>query len=210
MIIPYGKTSRLLKGSPTGAGSQTFDFSIESDTVLVTLAAKNITGTLDVYVKTFTNEDSVDIEVIRFAQLNADTAEILLKKAAVTLSNLKLHVEYSNAVEYEVYARAISGGETTVRITGASNGDTNRIEVGNTPVLLTTPSAFTRSGFIVKNNSNSGVLEVSFTAERLLEGKGFTIEPKDSLAADIVAGGVVYGRAVGAATIDAALIEGGN
>lgn len=202
--IAYGKTETILSLSATGSGTRSESFSIESDSVLVSLFAEVVSGTLDVSVYTLT-DDGKELGIINFPQLAAPTSELLLKKAAAAMSRIRVVATYSGATTFEVRARAIGAGESSVKILGASQAKASQLTVGTTPTLLFPISLQDRAGLIVKNNG-SVILYVGYSAAEATPANGYPIAAGESLGIDVGSGATIYARAA-SGTVDVRLME---
>jgi hypothetical protein len=203
--IPYGKTETIISRAASSAGTITEYFHIESDSVLVSLFADVVSGTLDVAVFTLT-EEGKEIGIINFPSLSAPTSELLLKKAAAAMSRIKVVATYSGATTFEVRARSIGAGESSVKILGASQAKASQLTVGTTPTLLFPVSLTDRAGMIVKNNGTSAILYIGYTVAEATTGNGYPVGPGESIGIDVGSGATIYGRS-STGTIDVRLME---
>lgn len=206
-------TQRLVDAAaPPAAGSKSIFLSNEADTLLLTVYAAAVTGTLDISAYnitrladgTYRRSDTA----ILFPQLTAATTSMLLRRAAITTEQVEVVVTYSAACAYEIYARAIMAGIADTRILGASNLRTSAVVVPTAPTILIPASLSDRSGFLVKNWSTSGDLYVGESALAVTGTAGYPLAPRDALAIDLAAGQAIYGRAA-AGTIDVRIAESG-
>jgi hypothetical protein len=198
--IPYGKTETIISRTAIIAGTITEYFHIESDSVLVSVFADVVSGTLDVSVYTLT-EEGKEIGIITFPQLSAPTSELLLKKAAAAMSRIKVVATYSGATTFEVRARSIGAGESTVKILGASSGQTSAGTVTVTPSVLIAASLGDRTGLIIKNYSPSATIFLGYTLAAANPTTGYPLGPGESLGMDISSGVALYAVA-SAGTVD--------
>jgi hypothetical protein len=203
--IPYGKTETIMTVQAAVSGSRTEYFHIESDSVLISLFADVVSGTLDVTVYTLT-EEGKEVVIINFPQLAAPTSDLLLKKAAAAMSRIKVVATYSGATTFEIRARSIGAGESSVKILGASQAKASQLTVGTSPTLLFPISLTDRAGMIVKNNGTSAILYLGYTVAEATTGNGYPIGPGESIGIDVGSGATVYGRAA-SGTIDVRLME---
>lgn len=203
--IPHGKTETVMNLVTTSAGTRIEYFSVEADSVLISLFAEVVSGTLDVSVYTLT-EEGKELQVITFPTLNAPTSELLLKKAAAVMSRIKVVATYSGASTFEVRARAIGAGETSVKILGASQAKASQLTVGIIPTPLFPVSLTDRAGMIVKNNGTTAILYIGYSIAETASGIGYPIGPGESLGIDLGSGSTIYGRA-STGTIDVRLME---
>lgn len=191
--IPLGKTVTIIDEISTGGspGQQEIHASVESDSVLVSLFAEVVSGTLDVSVYTLT-EEGKETEVISFPQLTAPTSELLLKKAAVVMSRIKVVATYTGNSTFEVRARGINAGETSVKVLGASDGRASQITIATTPTLIIPVSLSDRAGLVIKNFSTSKTIYLGFTAGEATASNGYPLGPGEAMAMDVAAGVTLY------------------
>jgi hypothetical protein len=189
--IPHQVTCTLIDEATSGAGTTEVQASIEGDSVVVSLFAEVVTGTLDVTVYTLT-EDGKELEIISFPQLSAPTSELLLKKAALAMSRIRVEATYTGQATYEVRAKPISAGETSVRLLGASEGKASQITIPSTATVLIPASLTDRSGLIVKNFDNSKTIYLGYTLAETTTGNGYPLGPQESMGMDIAAGVTIY------------------
>lgn len=204
-----GKVLTVLSEAPSAAGTSSRRFAIESDSVLVSVFATAMSGTLDIKVYTQAgDDDSQDVEVISFPTLNAPTSFLLLRKSAVVMQYVRIEAVYTGACTYVIKAKAISAGETSVSILSSGNFSATKTTITNisSPVI---PAALTdRDGLILKHNSTTGILYLGESAVAANPTTGYPIYPGESLAMDIAAGAVVWGVA-NTPSIDVRILESG-
>lgn len=204
--IPLGKTYTVMDEAPSAAGSITREFSIEADSVLVSLYVESISGDIDVQVYTLT-EQGKELEVITFPTISSPTTELLLEKAAAVMSRIKIVATFTAATVFEIRAKGISAGETSVRILGSAQGKTSQIDVGTGSPTILIPSALSfRAGVMIKNYSSTGVLYLGYTLAEAVTGNGWPLEPGQVFTADMASGAVLYGLA-DSGTIDVRIME---
>lgn len=208
--IAHGKTCTVLDLASTGgAGSQTVQASIESDSVLVSLYADVVSGTLDVTVYTLT-EEGKETDIITFPTLSAPTGELVIKKAAVTMSRIKVVATYTGDSTFEVRARGIGIGETSVKVAGAEEAKASQKDiVTGSPQILIASSLTDRGGMVIKNYTGGTVLYVGFSPGETTLSAGYPIGSFESLGLDVASGVTVYALA-DTGTIDVRLLESGG
>lgn len=209
MLIHPGTQERLLKESPTQAGSISREGSIQSDSLLVTLWVDSVTsGALDVSVYTLT-DNGKELLLFSFPQITAPSTELLLKKSGVSMQRFRIQATYTGACSYEVYVRAIEGaGESNVRIVGPANLETSQIDIPNTPTVLIPAALADRIGVTIKNFAGGAVLYVSESSGKL-PAQAWPITPGEVWSLDVAAGAVIYGESSGA-TLDVRLAQAGG
>ena len=156
MLIHEGTQERVLSEVTTGPGIRERDGSIASDTLLVSLWVDYVTsGDLTVRIYTLTSEGK-QTPVINFPVLSSGTVELLLKKSAISLQRFKVEATYTGICSYEIYARAITAGETSTRVLGSAQWSVNQITIDTTAELLIGATLTDRRGLIIRNNSSGG------------------------------------------------------
>lgn len=206
-----GKVTTLLRESGAAAGTRTVIFTLDSDSVLISLFVESIgAGTLKVDVYTQT-EDGRDIKIIDFPSISGPTADLILKKPAVAMGVIRVVVVTTATATFEVRAKGLSAGETSVRILGANDWQVSQITITTAASILIAAALTDRSGLVIKNYSAAGGPTL-FLAESLANATsvvGYPIGPGESLGMDLAAGESVYGVA-SSGTIDVRLAEAGN
>jgi hypothetical protein len=211
--LTRGKTITVLSESPTAAGAEARQFSLDADNILVSLFATAVTGTLDVKVETLTTDDPTDkaIEVITFPSVTAATSNLLIKKTAAVMSRIRITATYTGSATYEVRARGIGTGETSVKILGPAEGSASQIDVPASATLILPAATNDRNGIVIKNFETAGtkILYLGYTAVEATTAVGFPLEGKESLGIDLAAGTEIYAIA-DSGTIDVRLLEAAN
>lgn len=142
--------TRLLIGKESAApGTYEAVFTLDFDTVLLSLAVPSIAGgaTLDCALYTETEADQV--EICTFPQVTAATTELQLRRASSAMGVCRLVVVVAGgAASFEVRAKAVTGTTEPLTVvtepgTSLSTDDTPRTQglyteltVGTTPVEL--------------------------------------------------------------------------
>jgi hypothetical protein len=196
----------------SAATENEYQFTVQSDTVLFSLQASVISGTLDVVVYTEGNsEDTVGnrTPVVTFPTLSAPTSELILKKAASTMAKVRVVITTTGAATFILRARGISVGETTVRLAGSTAADNYGVLIDSTPRLLIPVALVDQNGISIVNNNpaNGGTLYVGFkssitTGSTASVGSRDTdaatpVPPGGSIGLDVSAGLTVYGLSDG-------------
>lgn len=203
-----GRQERIIHETVTAAGVTEAAFSVESDTVLVTLFVSSVGGDLDVEVLTFTDTGR-EAELFSFPLISAPTTNLILKRAAVTMQRVMIRVTYTGAATYEVYARAIMAGLVDTRILGAANLRMSTAVIVAGPGQLLIPASLSdRSGIVIKNWSVVGNLYLGASPAEATIANGYPLGPKDALAVDLATGQALY--ATSDAPIDVRISEAGN
>lgn len=207
--LSLGKTLLLFKEANAPADTWDTYLQIESDSILVSVFVDSITsGDLEVTVYTLT-EEGKEVPIISFPTLSVPTVELLLRKAAISLSNVRVRAVTSGVSSFEVRARAVNAGTSSVKIEGATIWSVDKIAVGGTPVDLFGTSFVDRSGLLIKNYQGGGTLFLAESAQKLIDSKGYPLGSGESLAMDLAAGQAVFGESDGP-TLDVRLAEAGG
>lgn len=206
--LPRGKEHLLISESPSQAGSKTESIGIDSDSVLVSLFVTSITGTIDVtvYTEVDTGQES---EIISFPQINSSTANLLIRKAALSMDRVRVEAVYTGACEYSVRVRGIGAGEASVKIQGQSNASASQSNVETSAQVVIPSTLDDRVGLVLKNNSASGILYIGFTLAEATLGNAYPLAPGESLGMDLAAGQAIYGLS-SSGTIDVRILQAGN
>lgn len=205
--IAVGKTMTVFTTNATAAGSDSRDFSIESDSILVSLFVDSVGGDLDVVVYTMT-ESGKELEIIRFPTISAPTVELLLKKAAAAMSRIRIEATYTDAATFEVRAKGITAGQTDVKISGAANFQVSQKTISTTAELLIPASLTDREGLVIKNFSGN-TLYIAETLAKAITGTAYPLSPGESLGMDLASGAELYAVA-DSGTIDVRIAEAGG
>lgn len=208
-----GNQTRVFASTQASAGSETSQvLALQSDTVLVTLWADSVVGTLDVAVYTLDGKDTGHrVLVAAFPQLTAATAAdgLLLRRAAITMDLIQIVATFSAACAYEVHARGIQTGSTDARIIGSSSIKTTKVPV-TTSAGAVLPVALTdRNDVVFKNWSTSGNVYLASSLAGATTASGFPLAPKDALGMTITAGTTVYAVS-DSGTVDLRVMEAGG
>lgn len=208
--IEPGSQIRIISESTNAAGVTQNECSVQSDTVLVTLWAESLTGTLTVTVYGFTDDDyQRKVALFTFPVINAATTFLLQKRASVTTSRVLVEATYTGACNYEIYLRAVQAGLVDTRIVGANSLRMTQKDIGTSVDTLLAASLTDRAGIVIKAWSGSGNLYLGATAGEATIGNGYPLGPKDALAIDLSAGQALYAVS-DSGTIDVRISESGN
>jgi len=204
--LPRGREFLLISDNKAAAGTTVETIGIASDSVLVSVFCKSVTGTLQIRV--FTEVDvGEDVEIITFPEITTATANLLIRKAALSMDRVRVEAVYSGASEYSVRVRGIGAGETSVRIEGQTSATASKEDIGTTPQVIIPSDMEDRTGLILKNNSTSGILYIGFTLAELAEG--YPIGPGESLGMDLAGGQSIYGVS-SSGTLDIRILQAGG
>lgn len=208
--IEPGSQVRLISETVSAAGVTERECSVQSDTVLVTLWAEAMTGTLDVTVYSFTDDEyQRKVALFTFPSLSSPTSFLLQKRASVTTSRVLVVVTYTGSCNYEIYLRAVQAGLVETRIVGASSLRMSQKDITPAVDTILAASLTDRAGIVIKNFSAAGTIFLGGTAPEATTANGYPLGPKDALAIDLAAGQTLY-AAADAGTVDVRISESGN
>lgn len=211
-LLHPGVQTRILNESPAVAGTTSRELNLQSDAVLVSVFASSVTGTLDVSVYAITGDDQTGGEqalLFSFPQLSAATANLLLRRSAITLSRVRIVVQYSGACSYSINVRAVGSGSSDTRILGAANLVTTKATVGTSASLLIPSALEDRAGLLIKNWSTTQTVYVAETLVKATLSDGYPLAPRDAVAMDISAGVEIYAIS-DAPAADVRIVESGG
>lgn len=208
--IEPGSQIRLISETTSAAGVTEKECSVQSDTVLVTLWAEALTGSLDVTVYSFTDDEhSRKVALFSFPSLSSPTTFLLQKRASVTTSRVLVVVTYSGAANYEIYLRAVQAGLVDTRIVGANSLRMSQKDITPAVDTILAASLTDRAGIVIKNWSGAATVFLGGSAAQATTSNGYPLGPKDALAIDLAAGQALY-AASDAGTADIRISESGN
>lgn len=121
MIVPLDTTETLFDGELSGTGTETVDFVLESDTVLLSLYVRSVTATVTVTCETFTKAGGAS-QIISFGTLSAATPTLLLESADLAMAICQLKIAHTGAVDLQVVAKGVNRA-------GTSDGNTGEVTV---------------------------------------------------------------------------------
>lgn len=208
--VRLGTTIAVMRHAATAAGVNYKGVSVESDSVLVTVFVNSIGGgtTLDVNVTTAT-EDGKEFPIITFPTLSSASTQLILKKASFTLSKIIVRATYSGACDFSIDLRAISSGESSTKIVGATSATSQKYTATATPAILIPASLQDRSGLVLKNYGPSGTVFVGYTLAEATLGQGFPLAVGESIGLDVAGGQAIYAVTSGP-TIDVRTMSAGG
>lgn len=210
IALSMGKSLTVANSSPVTGGVEERRFSVESDTVLISVYAAAVSGTVDVKVYTQAGDDDTQsTEVISFPTINAPTTELLLKKAAVVMQYIRVVITYTGACTYTVKAKALSTGETSVRLLGQNAATAYATTIGTSATLLIPASISDRVGIALHNTSTVDLVYIGFNSTECTSVNAWEISPGEKLGLDVASGVDVYARAA-AGSIKIKIMEAGS
>lgn len=208
--LQQGKSAKIPFVTATSAGSQSFTAQTDADAVLVSAFVDSVGGTLDIEIYTQTNEGR-DLLVATFPQIVAPTANLLIKKAATIINQVKVVVTYSSSVNLELYMRGVAGADTGVRVLGATDAVVKQQDIATSPSILIPASIIDRSGLVVKNNNPIGgaMVYFGFTLAQATSAVGYPLGAQESIGMDLASGVEIYAVST-SGTSDMRIIESGG
>jgi len=208
--LPQGKTIRVAREVFTTAKTQSYTLSTDADAILVSLYVETVSGDLDVALYTQT-EEGKDLLITQFPTVSAPTANLLLKKGATIINQIRVEVTTTAAATFELYARGVGTGESSVRILGPSVARASQTTIPAVATLIIPASLTDRSGLVIKNNNPLGgaIMYIGFTALEATAVSGYPISAGESLGMDLSSGVTVYGISA-SGTTDIRLLEAGS
>jgi hypothetical protein len=206
--LPEGKTTPLLVVNPAEQGTWIVEFSLDADSVLLSLFVDSITsGSLSVEAFAVADEGK-EVSIIEFPTITGPTTNLLLRKAAVALSRIKVVVTSTGPASFDLRARGIGAGESTVRIVGASDLVTSTATVTTTPTSILPVTLTDRLGVVLRNWTGN-VIYLAETAAKANPTQGYPIGIGESLGLDIQAGQEVW-AATASGSSDVRIMEAGT
>lgn len=215
MKISHGVQLSVLRRDEATAGYADVVFDVQSDSLLTTLFAEVLTGTLDVAVYAITQGGPADsapaheLQLYDFPVLSAPTANLLIQKAAATTSRVRVKATWTGACKFDVQARAINGGTSETSVVSANEVSTDQITINaGTPQVLVPAALVDNIGFQVRNwSSNGAIVYVSETQANAVPARGWPLGPGDVLSISVKGGQTWYASS----TVDGAdlrILEG--
>lgn len=206
-LIQRGVTRPLIDDTFIGSGTITRLCTNVTSSALMSVYVRSITGSVTIKAYTAaTGGREEELEVITFPVLTSSSTELLLKRAALCLSFLRIEVAYTDTVDIFVGIQGIAPGEASVEILAAANASASAATISTTPDLIVPISLTDRKGMILMNNSSSDILYVGFSAVQAASATGWPVKPGATLALDISGGATLYGVA-SAGSIDVRILE---
>jgi hypothetical protein len=165
-IVNQGKTLVLFDGT-LPAGTTEIPFTLDADSLLVSVFVRSISGTVDISVdtRTYPNED---LNVITFTTISGPSSDLVFQTAAKTLANHVVKVVNSGTVNVQIVAKGLTTLQTITSGGGSgSNADillgtgvTSRptITLANTEESISLPTG--TKAFMLKN---VGSVEVRYS-----------------------------------------------
>lgn len=200
--LPPGKVIPLIRRDSPEMGDYEITFQLDAETVLISLWVGSLaSGSFNVTVYTSTKPGSgEEVEIISFPTVVGPTGELLLRKAAVALSTVIVRVSSTGLAVFDIRAKGLSAGQSSVKIEGAANWTVGQVSVSTAPAEIVPASLVDRSALVIKNFSTN-FLYIAENAAKANSTIGYPLGAGESLAFDLQAGQAIWGAA-GAGTID--------
>jgi hypothetical protein len=207
MKLHHGVESAVLRVDETVSGTADAIVTVQSDSILVTLYATTVGGTVDVDVYAITqggpgNSDAAhEALLFSFPQLSAPSGQLLLQTAAATTARVRVKATWTGAAHFDVNARAINGGASNTRVIAASTAvtDSKTVNTG-APQILIPPSLVGGIGFLVKNWSSNGALIYVSEDPSKIPNQAWVLTPGETFDISVKSGQTWYT----ASTVDGA------
>lgn len=208
-LLTKSKSQRLLSEIITD-DTVTITFPILTDTILLSLwvSTLNPGSLVNATAYSSNNPDGPRVKIIDFPTVNSETAELLLRKAALAMTEILVDIVVTGTATVTMWAKAIDGADTTVSIQGFSSGRASATEVTETPAPILLSSLADRSGMLLKNYSTDKTMFVGFSEDEATLTQGFPVTPGETLSVDLDAGQELWACA-NSGTIDVRILEGG-
>lgn len=203
MKISQGVQLSVLRREETTAGNADITFDVQSDSLLTTLFAEVLVGTLDVSVYAITQggpaDSSVAHEVLlySFPQVSAPTTDLLIQTAAATTARVRVKATWTGACKFDVQARAINGGTSKTQVITANEVFVDQITINSGPAqVLIPPSLVDNIGFQMRNwSSNGAIVYVAEDQAKATAALGWPCGPGDVLSISVKGGQTWYASA---------------
>lgn len=201
--ISNGVQLSVLRRDVSTAGSADVVFDVQSDSLLTTLFAEVLVGTLDVGVYAITQggpDDSMpahEVLLYSFPTISAPSTDLLIQTAAATTAKVRIKATWTGACKFDVQARAINGGTSKSIAVTATTIEMEQKTINTGPAqVLVAASVVNSVGFLVKNwSSNGAVVYVAETPAKATSALGFPLAPGDSFDVSVKAGQTYYATA---------------
>jgi len=190
--LEVGRERQVIREVATAAGTQERVFEMYSDTLLVSLHALSVVGTLKVEVFT-ESSDGQEVRIIEFPELSAATSDILLRKASASMERVIIKITYSDACSYVIRARGTATGESSFKILGANDLRTTKVVLGTTAMIILPSTLTDRATVAIRNYTTTATIEIASTAALLATNDAWPLGPGESVVIDVQAGQDIYG-----------------
>jgi hypothetical protein len=207
--LPAGKIILVMGESPSGAGSLSRIFTLDSDSFQTSLFVSSISGSLTVTLSTITEEGKEKV-IITYPAITSPSTQLDLKKAASAMGIIKATAVFTGACSFELRAKGLSAGQMSATIQSANAARATKVIIPTPGKVLLSAALSDRKGIIVRNWSSTVTVYLGFSIAEANFGNGYPLKPQEALALDIGAGAVLYGDVQNASTADVRIIEAGS
>lgn len=200
MKISPGVQLSVLRRDESVAGTADVSFDVQSDSLLTTLFAEVLVGTLFVQVFALTQGGPADstpaheVPLYSFPVLSAPTANLLIQKAAATTSRVRVKAIWTGACKFEVQARAINGGTSETSVVSANEVSVEQKLINAGPAQVLIPASLIDNiGFQMRNwSANGAIVYVAETQAKATPALGWPCAPGDVLSISVRGGQTWY------------------
>lgn len=189
--LKVGKEVVLLEGSLSGTGTKETLISLDADTILISVQASVVTGTLKVDAYT-EGTDGVRTNIISFPELTAPTTDLVLRKAAATMQKVYLVVTYSGDSTFHIRGRGTSTGAASFKILGNNDLQMSQMDVTTSAAPLVSAALTDRASVAIKNYSTTLTIFLGGTAAEATPANGWPVGPQEGYVVDVAAGQEIY------------------
>jgi hypothetical protein len=200
-MLNLGDVAIVLAETVTSASTKDKCITIQSDGALLSLFVQELTGTLDVNVYTQTRAGEEKL-IDSFPQISSPTAELLLRKQVEVHQQLRVEVITSGPAMYDIRAKGVPAGVSSVKITGAGLADNYGIQADSTARLLIPTSLEDQNNVSIINHGaetlyigfKSTITVASVATPGVKDPNAATPVPSGgSIGLNVTAGLTVYG-----------------
>lgn len=190
--VPQGRTVPVFRASLTAAATLQKAVSLDADSCLVSLWVSSISsGSLTVRVTTIT-EVGREFEVITFPAVTGPTTNLLLKKASLAMSRVRVEAVATGPCDFEVDLKGISVGEASTKLVGSAAATAVKYTATGTPAILIPSSLADRTAVQIQNNGPTGTLYLGFSLAEATLASGFPVPVGGQWVGDLASGQVIY------------------
>lgn len=190
--VDLGRTIPVFRETLAAAGTLSKTVLLSSDSCLVSLWVGSITsGSITVTVTTITDVGK-EFEVIAFPAITGPTANLLLKKASLAMSRVRVNVAATGPCSFEVDLKGISVGEASTKLIGSASATAVKYTATGTPAILIPSSLADRTAVQIQNNGPTGTLYLGFTLAEATLATGFPVPVGGQWVGDLASGQVIY------------------
>jgi hypothetical protein len=190
--VELGRTIPVFRETLAVAETRSKTVLLSADSCLVSLWVGSITsGSITVTVTTIT-EVGKEFEVISFPPVTGPTANLLLKKASLAMSRVRINVAATGPCAFEVDLKGISAGEASTKQVGSANATAVKYTATGTPSILIPSSLVDRTAVQIQNNGPTGILYLGFSLAEATLANGFPVPVGGQWVGDLASGQVIY------------------